>query len=38
MIDTSRFPIKTQYDTDKLGIKKEIDDIDKKIPDTSELV
>ena len=37
-IDTSGFLLKSQYSTDKSGLWKEIDDADKKIADTSELV
>ena len=37
-IDTSGFLLKSQYSTDKSGLWKEIDDADKKIDDTSELV
>ena len=37
-IDTSRFALKTKYDTDKSGLEKKISDADKKIPDTSGLV
>ena len=37
-IDTSRFVLETQYNTDKLECKKEIDDADKEIPDTSGIV
>ena len=34
-IDTIGFVSKTQYNTDKLDLEKEIDDADKTIPDTS---
>ena len=37
-IDTSGFLLKSQYSTDKSGLWKEIDDADKKIADTGELV
>ena len=37
-IDTSGFVLKTQYKTDKSDLEKKINDVDKKIPDTSELV
>ena len=37
-IDTSRFVLKTKYDTDKSDIEKKISDADKKIPNTSGLV
>ena len=37
-IDTSGLLLKSQYSTDKSGLWKEIDDADKKIADTSELV
>ena len=37
-IDTSGFLLKSRYSTDKSGLWKEIDDADKKIADTSELV
>ena len=36
-IDTIGFVSKTQYNTDKLDLEKEIDDVDKTIPDTSAL-
>ena len=36
-VDTSRFVLKTQYNTDKSGIKKQIDDADKKIRDAHAL-
>ena len=36
-IDTSGFVLKTQYKTDKSDLEKKINDVDKKIPDTSEL-
>ena len=37
-VDTSGFVLRTQYNTGKLGIVKEINDADKKIPNTGELV
>ena len=37
-IDTTKFILKTTYDTDKSGLEKKISDVDKKIPDTSSLV
>ena len=37
-IDTSGFVSKTQYNTDKLGNKKKVDDADRVILDTSWLV
>ena len=37
-IDTSGFVLKTHYKTDKSDLEKKINDVDKKIPDTSELV
>ena len=37
-IDNSGFVLKTQYNTDKSGQEKKIDDADKKISDTSGLV
>ena len=37
-IDNSGFVLKTQYNTDKSGLEKKIDDADKKISDTSGLV
>ena len=37
-IDISGFVLKTQYNTDKSGLEKKIDDADKKISDTSGLV
>ena len=37
-IDTTRFVLKTTYDTDKSDLEKKISDEDKKIPDTSDLV
>ena len=37
-IDTSIFVSKTQYNTDKSGIEKKIDNADKKIADTIGLV
>ena len=36
-VDISRFVLKTQYNTDKSGIKKQIDDADKKIRDAHAL-
>ena len=36
-IDTTRFVLKTTYDTDKLDLEEKISDADKKIPDTSDL-
>ena len=36
-IDTAGFALKTTYHTDKLDLEKKISDVDKKIPDTSEL-
>ena len=35
---TSGLVTKTQYDSDKQGLKKKIEDVDKKIPNSSELV
>ena len=37
-IDTTRFVLKSKYDTDKSDLPKKISDVDKKIPDTSGLV
>ena len=37
-IHSSIFVLKTQYNTDKSGLEKKIDDADKKISDTSGLV
>ena len=37
-IDTTKFVLKTTYDTEKSGLEKKISDVDKKIPDTSSLV
>ena len=37
-IDTSGFVLKTQYNTGKWDIVKKINDTDKKIPNTGELV
>ena len=37
-IDTSRFVLKTKYDTDQSGLEKKINEADKKIPDISALV
>ena len=34
-LDISAFVFKTQYNTDKSGLEKKIDNIDKKIPDTN---
>ena len=34
----TKFVLKTQYNTDKPGLEKKINDADKKIPDTSGLV
>ena len=36
-IDTTRFVLKTIYDTDKSDLERKISDADKKIPDTSDL-
>ena len=36
-IGTGGFVLKTQYNTDKSGAEKKIDDVDKKIPDISGL-
>ena len=36
-IDTTGFVLKTTYDTDKSGLEKKISDVDKKIPNTSDL-
>ena len=36
-IDTDGFVLKTTYDTDKSDLGKKISDVDKKIPDTSDL-
>ena len=36
-IDTTRFVLKTTYDTDKSDLEKKISDADKKNPDTSDL-
>ena len=36
-IDTTRFNLKTTYDTDKSDLEKKISEADKKIPDTSDL-
>ena len=36
-IDTTRFALKTIYDTDKSDLEKKISDAGKKIPDTSNL-
>ena len=38
IIHTSGFVLKTQYNTDKSGFEKKINDADKKVPDTSVLV
>ena len=37
-IDTSGFVLKTQYNTGKSDLEEKIDDVYKKIPDTSGLV
>ena len=37
-VDTSRFVLKTKYDTNKSDLEKKISDADKKIRDTSGLV
>ena len=37
-IDTSRFVLKTKYDTDQSGLEKKINEADKKMPDISALV
>lgn len=37
-IDTSKFVLKIQYNTDKSSPEKKIHDADKRIPDTSGLV
>ena len=37
-IDTTRFVLKTKYDTDKSDLEKKMSDADKKIPDTSAFV
>ena len=36
-IDSSGFAVKTQYDTEKSGLEKKINDTEKKVPDTSAL-
>ena len=36
-IDSSGFAVKTQYDTEKSGLEKKINDAEKKVPDTSGL-
>ena len=36
-IDTAGFVLKTTYDTDKSDLEKNINDADKKTPDTSDL-
>ena len=36
-IDTTKFALKTTYDTDKSDLEKKISNADKKIPDTSEI-
>ena len=36
-IDTTRFVLKTTYDTDKSGLEKKTSDADKKMPNTSDL-
>ena len=37
-IDTSRFVLKTKYDTDQSGLERKINEADKKILDISALV
>ena len=37
-IDTTGFVLKTTYDTDKPDLEKKISNVEKKIPDTRELV
>ena len=37
-LDTSRFVLKTQYNTDKSGLEVKVDDADKKMPDTNGIV
>ena len=37
-INTSGFVLKAKYDTNKLGLEKQVSDADKKIPNTSGLV
>ena len=37
-IGTSGFVSKTQYNNNKSGLEKKIDDAEKKVPDTSGLV
>ena len=37
-IDTSRFVLRSKYDTDKSSLEKRISDKDKKIPNISGLV
>ena len=37
-VDVSEIVLKTQYNTDKSGLKKKIDNASKKISDTSELI
>ena len=36
-IDTTRFALKTTYDTNKSDLEKKISDADKEIPDKSDL-
>ena len=36
-VDTTRFILKTTYDTDKSDLENKINDAGKKIPDTSDL-
>ena len=38
MIDTSVFVLTLQFNTDNLSTEMKIDDADKEIPDTSELL
>ena len=37
-INTIGFVLKAKYDTNKLGLEKQVSDADKKIPNTSGLV
>ena len=37
-INTSGFVLKAKYDTNKLGLEKQVSDADKKIPNTGGLV
>ena len=37
IIGTSGFVLKTQYNTDKSGLEKKVNDADKKIPNTNGL-